>query len=244
VTWVWVSIIAVLLGAIAIGGILQVTAYQQLGRARRELARLAMAEERLRIARDLHDVLGQRLAAMALRGEVAAHGLPPDTEPSLRREVMELAEMARAALGDLRSTALDDGRPVLAAELEGAEHALRAAGIELVVEGAGLDLSPEQDGVLAWAVREAVTNVLRHSGATRCWVTIRRDAGAGAGGVELEVGDDGSGAAVVPGTGLRAMRERVEELNGRLTAGGDGSGFTVLVRLPDQDPSSSPRRPS
>jgi two-component system sensor histidine kinase DesK len=235
-----VGIVAVLLAAIAIGGRLLLTAYDQLGRARSEVARLAVAVDRLRIARELHDVLGQRLAAMALRGEVAAHGLPPDTEPSIRREVTELAEMARAALGDLRSTALDDGRPVLADELAGAEHALRAAGIELVVEGADVDLPAEQDGVLAWAVREAVTNVLRHSGATRCWVTIRR----GASGVELEVGDDGSGAAVVPGTGLRGMRARVEELNGRLTAGGDGTGFRVLVGLPDQAAPASPRRPS
>ena len=185
---------------------------QQLSAARAEMARMAVAQERERFARDLHDLLGHSLSVIALKAELAgrmlaerpgaagARGEPPNQGETASQEhildqpateVRELEEVARTALGEVREAVSGYHRPTLAGELAGARMALSAAGVEAIVQLAQASLDPAVEAVLAWAVREGATNVIRHSGARHCTLRITAsltDAGA-------EVIDDGVGAA-------------------------------------------------
>jgi two-component system, NarL family, sensor histidine kinase DesK len=160
----------------------------ELGAARAELARLAVAEERERFARDLHDLLGHSLSVIALKAELAGR-LLADAPADAAREVGELEQVARTALGEVREAVSGYRQPTLAGELAGARMALSAAGIEADVQEAHTTLDPPVEAVLAWAVREGATNVIRHSGARHCKLKITTsltDAG-------VEVIDDGKG---------------------------------------------------
>jgi two-component system sensor histidine kinase DesK len=221
---------SVLVGAVGIGARLFWESYRQLLAAREQLAHLAVTEERLRFARDLHDILGQSLSVLVLKSELVAKQLPEDTDESVRNEVRDIAQVARGSLNDLREAVTGYRRPTLQGEISSARAALRAAGIGLRVEDPVGPLGPEQDGVLAWCLREAVTNVVKHSGATRCEVRIsRRDELA-----TLEVSDDGRGATWFDGgSGLIGMRERVEMVGGTVkVASENGGGLHVRVLVP------------
>ncbi|HEY3522690.1 MAG TPA: sensor histidine kinase [Candidatus Limnocylindrales bacterium] len=204
---------------------------------RHELARLAVADERARIARDLHDTLGHSLSLIALKSELAGRLLPDDPERA-RAEIGDVEQVAREALASVRETVSGFRRPSLGAELDGARRSLAAADIEIDIEAPGVDLPPAVDAVLAWTVREATTNVLRHSGASRVRIRVDRDADWVVAGIE----DDGRAASdrrtASPepgpvGSGLAGLAERVHALGGGLEAGSlPTGGFRLDVRLP------------
>ncbi len=203
----------------------------QLTRARAELARLAVARERERFARDLHDLLGHTLSVIAIKSELAGRLLPRDSRRAAA-EVAEVETIAREALSEVRDAASGYRMPTLDGELAGARMALVAAGIVVEVERDELTVDPSTEAVLAWAVREGATNVIRHSSARRCRLRVTaRPAGAG-----IEVLDDGisstspNGAA---GHGLEGLRERVGGLGGTVTAGPQaGGGYRLTVDVP------------
>lgn len=155
-------------GAVAIGGRLLFTTNRSLVRARDDIARLAINEERLRLARDLHDLLGQNLTLAILKSEIVARDLPASAPASLLQTQTELVAALRQALDDVRSVVAGYRRTDVHTELAAARSALSTAGIDLTVDDQLGALPMVQDGVLGWALRESVTNVVRHSGARRC----------------------------------------------------------------------------
>jgi two-component system, NarL family, sensor histidine kinase DesK len=213
---------------------------EELTQARAELARLAVAAERERFARDLHDLLGHSLSVIALKAELAGR-LLPDRPADAAREVGEVEQVARNALGEVRDAVSGYWRPTLDGELEGARVALSAAGIEATVERPAVALDPAIEAVLAWAVREGATNVIRHSHARTCTITV----GASLGDAAIEVVDDGAGCTEAgrgpaekngngsAGHGLEGLAERARELRGRIEAGSrPEGGFRLAVTLP------------
>jgi len=207
-----------------IGGLMR--ANEELREARAELAEMAVAEERLRFSRDLHDLLGHDLSLIALKAELARK-LLPDRVDAAAGEVEEIRELTRSALSQVREAVDGYRRPSLGSELAGAKVALEAAGIELRVEGPDGPLDPEVESVLAWAVREGATNAIRHSGASHAAITVRDGT--------LEIADDGRGAPPVRpgGNGLTGLRERVQSVGGTVEAGASpGGGFRLTVRVP------------
>ena len=203
----------------------------ELREARAALANVAVAAERERFARDLHDLLGHSLSVIAIKAELAGR-LLPDQPGRAATEVADVEDVARQALGEVRQAVAGYRQPTLAGELEGARMALTAAGIEAAFEGGCTGLDPDVEAVLAWTVREGATNVIRHSGARHCSVTITAQAGA----AEVEVLDDGAGAVTGPdssGNGLAGLRERAVSLDGRIEAGGvPGGGYRLAVSVP------------
>jgi two-component system sensor histidine kinase DesK len=205
-------------------------ANRRLQEAREDLARAAVAEERLRIARDLHDLLGHSLSVVALKTELASKLLASDPGRA-QAELEEVQSVTRGALAEVREALQGYRRRSLAEELEGARAAIAAAGIECRVDSPQAELPAEVESVLAWAVREASTNVVRHSGARACAITLARDAGA----VSLQVDDDGRRAksGTGRGTGLAGLAERARRLHGHLDAGArPEGGFRLRLTLP------------
>lgn len=202
---------------------------RELVNARAELARLAVAQERERFARDLHDLLGHSLSVIALKAELAGRLLPGRAHEAAT-EVAELEQVARNALGEVREAVSGYRMPTLDGELAGARIALSAAGITLDVDSPRFALDPATEAVLAWTVREGATNVIRHSGARHCSVHVR----AGVGEAEVEVLDDGAGAnGHQHGNGLAGLAERAEKVRGRLEAGTTaGGGYRLAVTVP------------
>lgn len=204
----------------------------ELRAAQMRLARLAVDEERARLSRDLHDLLGHDLSLMALKAELATRLLDRPDHPAMK-EVDDLKLMARSALGDLREVVGGARVPTLASELDGARIAAQAATIDLIVEDqqAGV-LAPEVEAVCAWVVREGVTNVVKHSGARRCRLRIEQHGGT----VWVVVADDGRGGSVgARGSGLKGLGERIAALGGSLHVGPRGGmlgGFQLAARLP------------
>ena len=215
-------------GAAGIAGRLLLEANQQLSLAREQIARLAVGEERLRFARDLHDLLGHSLSVIALKSELAGRLIK--RSPGLaEREVGDIEKVARDALREVREAVAGYRQPTLKAELAGAREAMTAAGIECRVDEDTGGLPPAVEAVLAWAVREGATNVIRHSNARRCSIRISRKDGA----ATVDVTDDGRGGTPQPGSGLRGLEERVRERGGSLTAQPlPHEGFRLRVTLP------------
>jgi len=209
---------------------------RELHAARTELAELAVAEERSRIARDLHDTLGHSLSLIALKSELARRVLADDPARAAA-EIGDVEVAARDALASVRETVSGYRRPSLAMELAGARTALQAAGIENEVEPAPEGLPPDVDATLAWAVREGVTNVLRHSDASRASIRVVADGENRA----VEVVDDGTtdidtegpGTRARRGSGLDGLRERAASLGGLVEAGPlPDRGFRLRVSVP------------
>ncbi len=205
------------------------TLVAQLHEARGEVARLAAADERLRIARDLHDLLGHSLSLIVLKSELARRLAGRDLDRALG-EVADIETAARAALANVREVVSGYRKRALGEELDGARAVLAAAGVDATVRMTGGVLPEAADGVFGWAVRESVTNVVRHARASRCVIEVAH----GEGGAVLEIRDDGRAAkGHVPGNGLTGLSERVSAEGGTLEAGPlPGGGFRVLVRVP------------
>ena len=205
------------------------TVNAELARAREELARSAVAEERLRFARDLHDLLGHSLSLIALKSELAGRLAVRDPQRA-REEMADVESAARRALAEVRDAVSGYRSVGLAQALAEARPALAAAGITLHATPPGDPLPAPVDTVLGWVVREATTNVLRHSDARTVDVELR----TGDGDVRLAVTDDGRGGDAPAGAGLAGLAERVEALGGTLSAGppaGD-RGFRLAAVVP------------
>ena len=215
-------------------------AIRELHTTRRELARLAVAEERLRVARDLHDLLGHTLSMIALKSELARRIVEHDPARAAQ-EIAEVEVVARQTLREVREAVAGYRQPTLQSELEGAQQLLEAAGINCQLEQTVGRLPPAIDAVLAWVVREGVTNVVRHSLARRCRIRVIQWSEQ----VRIEVTNDDRQPALqgperlttpAPGSGLCGIAERVAAHNGHFEAGpwfSDGTaGFRLQVALP------------
>ena len=229
-----------IVGLSAVAGCLLIAANQQLSLAREQIARLAVGEERLRFARDLHDLLGHSLSVIALKSELAGRLIK--TTPGLAaHEVEDIEKVTRDALREVREAVAGYRQPTLSAELAGAQEALTAAGIGFHVDNDHTPLPPAVEAVLAWTVREGVTNVMRHSQAKRCAIRIVGKDGR----ATVEVVDDGRGGTLEAGSGLRGLRERVLERGGTLAAESlPHEGFRLRVSLPLVQASASADRVS
>ncbi|MFI6276035.1 sensor histidine kinase [Streptomyces sp. NPDC050988] len=205
----------------------------ELREARATVAQLAANEERLRLARDLHDLLGHSLSLITLKSELAGRMLP-DHPDKAAQQVADIENVSRQAMVDVREAVTGYRRPRLPGELAGARVALTAAGItaELPAEPDLTGVASETESALAWALREAITNVVRHSGARRCTVELVRRQTLEGPVLELSVEDDGGGADGGPGNGLTGLRERLEKVGGELEAGSGRHGFRLLARVP------------
>ncbi|MFD3914348.1 sensor histidine kinase [Streptomyces sp. NPDC058603] len=204
----------------------------QLDAARESQARLVVAEERLRFARDLHDVIGRNLSVIALKGELAAR---LTQHPKAQAEMVEVQRLARELHKEIRDVVRNYRTTDLEAELDGARAVLEAAGTTCVIHHA-----PPTGGfgektqiALGWAVREAVTNVLRHSHATHCTITVDRRDGEG---TQLQITNDGATPVGDPGqgTGLDGLTQRLSPLGGDLCHGyGPKNTYRLTVRIPN-----------
>jgi two-component system sensor histidine kinase DesK len=196
----------------------------ELVRAEEENARLAVADERNRFARDLHDILGHSLTVITVKAELANRLLDVDQERA-RAELVDLERLSRDALADVRRAVEGYRDLTLPGELARAREALRAAEIEADLPNSADEVPSELRELFAWTVREGVTNVIRHSGASRC--TVRLAASA------VEVSDDGAGprdGGVRAGTGLEGLRERATASGAVLvTRTLDPRGFALSV---------------
>src|SRR5262245_7923241 len=153
-------------GAAGMGGRLLIETNEHLRSAREEIARLAVADERLRFARDLHDLIGQNLTVVALKTDLVSKALPADVPDELRNELDDAAAMTRRSLDDLRSLVAGYRQPGITAELADAGAALGAAGIALSVDDSLGPVPGPVEAVLAWTIREGATNIVKHSHAT------------------------------------------------------------------------------
>ena len=201
-------------------------------RAREMEARLAVAEERLRFGRDLHDVMGRNLAVIALKSELAVQ-LARRGRPEAVEQMIEVQRIAQESQREVRDVVRGYREADLGVELAGAQGVLTAAGITCEVRGEAGGLPGEVQSALAWVVRETTTNVLRHGDAGRCSVVLRVTEGQ----VVLTVENDGAeaagGQAGGAGSGLAGLRERLRQVDGTLQAGLVGAGvFRVVAEVP------------
>jgi two-component system, NarL family, sensor histidine kinase DesK len=204
-------------------------ALDDLSAARTELAELAVGRERLRLSRDLHDLLGQSLSAVSLKGDLALRLLPTDPAAA-RAEVESLTGVARGTLRDMRAVTQHEHEVSLAGEIQAAAALLGAAGIATTVDVELPDLAGPIEEVLAWAVREGATNALRHSAATTWSVTARRQAGR----VALEIVNDGAPVPRGNGSGLAGLVVRAHAVSGSASATrSPDARFRLLVELPE-----------
>lgn len=214
-------------------------AVYELDEARETRARLAVAEERLRFGRDLHDVMGRNLAVIALKSELAVQ-LSRRGRPEAVDQMTEVQRIARESQREVREVVRGYREADLGTELAGAQGVLAAAGIDCEVSGAATGLPASIQSALGWVVREATTNVLRHGDAGKCTVSLRVAEGR----VTLTVENDGApGAAQGRGSGLAGLRERMREVDGVLRAGPAEGGLfrlTADVPLPPAGPEPAP----
>lgn len=231
-------VVPALLGGFAMAGVGQlVRTTIELRAARATVAELAANEERLRLARDLHDLLGHSLSLITLKSELAGRMLPAHPDRAAE-QVADIEQVSRQALTDVREAVSGYRRPTLPGELAGARTALAVAGVTAdvpqdVPRELGAVLCAESETVLAWSLREAVTNVVRHSGARRCVVSLTPRQTLEGPVVELTVEDDGRGASgAARGNGLTGLAERLAQVGGTLEAGSGKGGFLLTVRAP------------
>ncbi|GAA0999290.1 MULTISPECIES: sensor histidine kinase [Streptomyces violaceusniger group] len=227
----------------------------QLRATRQELARTAVERERLRFSRDLHDLLGHTMSVVVVKAEAVRRLAPKNLEAALG-QAADIEAVGRQALTEIREAVTGYREGSLATELDRARSALDAAGIEAVVRREGPPLAPQTEALLGWVVREGVTNVVRHSGASRCEIEVR----SGMDRVRLEITDDGggvgsratgtnadggpktgspttgsptTGSPTTGGTGLKGLAERLAAAGGSLESGPAGRrGFRLVAELP------------
>lgn len=213
--------------AFAAGGVSQVLLRnRQLAAAREQLAELAVAEERLRVGRDVHDILGHSLTVITIKTQLASRLLDVDVEKA-RSELDDIERLARDALAGVRETVGGLRAVTLAGELANTRTALSANGIRADLPES-VDVSALRGQVFGWVLREAVTNIVRHSGARACAVRVSPD--------RIEISDDGTGftgSTDVAGAGLRGLAERVAGAGGSLQIGTSrAGGVRVVAQFP------------
>ncbi|MFJ8336015.1 sensor histidine kinase [Streptomyces sp. NPDC094437] len=222
-----------------------------LDEARETRTRLAVAEERLRFGRDLHDVMGRNLAVVALKSELAVQ-LARRGRPEAVDQMIEVQRIARETQREVRDVVRGYREADLGVELAGARGVLAAAGIDCEIRGEAAGLPAEVQSALGWVVRETTTNVLRHGNATRCRVrltttsgrvllTVEND-GADNGNDSTGVRNDGPGdVRAQAGSGLAGLRERLAEVGGTLTAAPAAPDlFRVAAEVPVPVPGRLP----
>jgi two-component system sensor histidine kinase DesK len=220
------SIVLAGLGMTAVRQLIALNA--ELNATRAELADLAVAGERERLARELHDLLGRTLSLIAVKAELASR-LSAKGDRSADAELADVQRLARQAVRDVREAVAGGHSPSVDAELAAAEAALRSVGITVSIENTAASIDPAHETTIAWALREAVTNVVKHSDARTCRIALAAADGA----TTLDVDDDGRGPVeATTGTGLNGLADRVHALGGTLEVGpSDGRGFRLRVRL-------------
>ncbi|MGC5617072.1 sensor histidine kinase [Georgenia sp. Z1491] len=209
---------------VAVACFIPVRLDERADRQRRLEAELTITAERDRVARDVHDVLGHSLTVITVKSELAERLV--DVDPGRAKdEIAQVRSLSRQALAEIRATVAGLRVARLVDEREAAQVALAGAGIAVDLPGDADVVDPRHRITLAWALREAVTNVVRHSGASRC--TVRWS------GSSLVVDDDGRGTSGREGNGLRGLRERVRQAGGTVTVGPgpDGTGTRLEVLL-------------
>lgn len=237
---VWLQVIPLVLlvrglGLDMIGFIRLSDALRELHQARETLAHQAVTEERLRMARDLHDLLGHTLSLITLKSELAGRLLERDSLTATQ-EIREVERVARQALREVREAVSGYRQQNLRGELDGARQILEAAGIAYTIENDARLLPSDVDALLGWVVREGVTNVIRHSHAGHCLIRITStDQHA-----RVEVSNDGhsqeKSGTHPSGTGLSGLAERVAKRGGQMEAGSQSilgvPSFRLLVVVP------------
>jgi two-component system sensor histidine kinase DesK len=204
----------------------QERANAKLRMAHDEIAQLAKTAERERIARDLHDLLGHTLSLIVIKSELASKLFTVQPERAAI-ELRDIEETARRALAEVRETVSGYRTRGLGDELIEAAQTLEAAGVKPQVPATAPRLHAQHEATLALVLREAITNVVRHAGASQCSVEIATSGAA----TRLIVTDDGCGKIRREGNGLRGMRERISELGGSLTLD-SAAGTRIEVALP------------
>lgn len=221
----WNSAITVVLVSLAMWGFFQVIAQNAaLTAARAEVARLAAENERSRIARDLHDLLGHSLTTITVKAGLARRLAELGEPDRAHAEIAAVEQLSRRTLGDVRAAVSGQHEVTLAGELATAREVLRAAGIDATLPASVAEADPLLSELFGWALREGVTNVVRHARAGHVSVTL--------GARELTIADDGTGASNPrPGNGLQGLARRAEEVGGSLqfTSGLSGSRLSVTV---------------
>jgi len=233
----WLVALPVLLAGLAASTARRLlSANEDLARARQQLAVAAVQEERTRFARDLHDLLGHSLTVLVAKLRLARR-LPADEATT---ELSDAEHLALTALDEVRQAVEGYRGPTLDSQIAGARAALQAAGIGFDVTGSAGPAAAEAEHVLALSVREAVTNVIRHSGASRCWLSLGRDHGT----AWVEIRDNGRGPGESHGSGLAGIRERTDRLGGSAAWGpAAGGGFQVRVAVPAEQRTGEPAEP-
>ncbi|MBE3558166.1 MAG: sensor histidine kinase [Ktedonobacteraceae bacterium] len=242
IDWWWLIALMLVvrgLGLDMVGVSRMSSAIRELHTARRTLARMKVEEERLRLARDLHDLLGQTLSMITLKSELA-RSLITEDPARCAQELAEIEQAGRMTLREVRKTVAGYRQPRLASEVDGARELLEAAGIEYSIEHLPGELPQPLDAALAWTVREGVTNVIRHSRAQHCLLRFTQDQGW----IEIEILNDRKRTENTPqshfgqGSGLAGLQDRVSGLEGTMEAGplllNGEPYFRLHVKLPIQ----------
>jgi len=224
---VYVGLVTVVIGTVNLYYGQQHRARKKLAQAQEEIEHLAQVAERERIARDLHDVLGHTLSVIVLKSELASKLVDVDVVRAVQ-EIKDVERISRDALTQVRATIQGYHTRSLQSEAQQATAALEAAGVTVHCEFPPADIPAAHEGVLALALREAVTNVIRHARATSCSLSLQLVPG----GCQLEIRDNGSGELSPEGIGLSGMRHRVEALGGKLQREA-ASGTRLRITLPE-----------
>ena len=220
-------VISALIGAVTIQAAAKAAGDAKLRMAQEEVERMAKLAERERIARDLHDLLGHTLSVVVLKSELAQKLMPRDPARAAQ-EIADVERISRQGLAEVREAITGYRTTGLAAEIEHVRETLTAAGIDATIEARPVTLAPAQETAFSLALREAVTNVIRHAAARQCHIRFYAKDGSAL----MEVRDDGRGSSAPFGNGLNGMRERIHALGGALMRETDrGTRLTISVPL-------------
>jgi two-component system sensor histidine kinase DesK len=230
---IWSVLYGTVLSGFIVAMILRlISVIRELQETRQELARAAVDEERVRFARDLHDLLGHTLSVMVLKAQVTRKLATRDPELAAE-QAADIERVGRQALTEVRQSVSGYRGRGIGRELEQARTALADAGFTVIVQRDGPPLPAVPDALLGWVIREGVTNVIRHSGGCQCEIGIRHGDGQAA----VEILDDGNGRPAVKlpsgGHGLGGLRERISAAGGKLETGPRrGGGYRLLAQIP------------
>ena len=227
--WVFGVFLMIMVGAANISRAALEDKNRALAESRDEVRQLAAAAERERIGRDLHDLLGRTLTLIAIKADLAAKLADRDSDEA-RKEMRDIAAAARQGLADVRSAVSGMTGATLSLEIASSQAALSVAGIRCNIEGDADRIDPGSSAVLAMALREAITNVIRHSGASSCEIFLRQHPGK----LEMTVSDNGHGEAVRAGGGISGLRSRLGAAGGDLAVRGTAEGTQLVARLPQE----------